>query len=321
MQALIFDRAGEAANVLHLVDRVLPPEQDGHVIVRVTARPIHPADLAFIRGQYRIRPDFPQIAGLEGVGTVIASPPGTAFGPGSRVAFRSPGSWAEVAAVPLKRLIAVPPDISDDDASQISLNPVTAWGLLEEAAVAPDDWIMLSAATSTVANLVAAMAQRRGIRVIGLVRGDAGEARGRSLAEIILSTRDPELPSKIAETTGAHRVAALIDSVGGPLVQKLIPTLQPGGRIVAYGVQDRAPAEITNAMLIYSNLTWTGFGIDRYLSTLSDPAVAHMNGGLWSMVRNATVALPVASRHTLGDFLGALATNAQSGRRGKVLLV
>jgi NADPH:quinone reductase len=252
---------------------------------------------------------------------VIAGPAGTTFGPGTRVAFRWPGSWAEVAAVPIKRLIAVPPDISDDDASQISLNPVTAWALLEETAVEPEDWIVLSAATSTVANLVAAMARKRGICVIGLVRGDAGEAVGRSLAEIILSTRDPELPSKVVETTGARRVAAFIDSVGGPLVQKLIPALRAGGRIIAYGVQDRAPAEITNAMVIYSNLTWTGFGIDRYLSTLSDPAAARMHDELWTMIRNATVALPVASRHTFGDFSGALSADAQSGRRGKVLLV
>jgi NADPH:quinone reductase len=321
MQALVFDRAGDPADALRLVDRALPPEQDGHVLVRVAARPVHPADLAFIRGQYRVRPDFPQVAGLEGVGTVIAGPAGPTFGPGSRVAFRWPGSWAEVAAVPLNRLMAVPPDISNDDASQISLNPVTAWALLEQAAVAPEDWIMLSAATSTVANLVAAMARQRGIRVIGLVRGEAVEARGRSLAEIILSTRDPELPSKVVGTTGARRVGAFIDSVGGPLVQKLIPALQAGGRIIAYGVQDRAPAEITNAMLIYSNLTWTGFGIDRYLSTLSDPAAAHMHGELWAMIRNATIALPIASRHALDDFSGALAADAQSGRRGKVLLV
>jgi NADPH:quinone reductase-like Zn-dependent oxidoreductase len=320
MQALVFDQAGEPADVLRLADRARPA-QDGHVLVQVAARPIHPADLAFIRGQYRIRPAFPQVAGLEGAGTVIAGPAGTAFGAGSRVAFRWPGSWTEIAAVPLERLIAVPADISDDDASQISLNPITAWGLLEQAAARPEDWIMLSAATSTVANLVAAMARRCGIRVIGLVRGEAEEARARSLAEIILSTRDPDLLAKVAETTDERRIAAFIDSVGGPLVQKLFPALQAGGRIIAYGVQDRAPAEITNAMLIYSNLTWTGFGIDRYLSTLPGPAAARMHDELWAMIRNAVVALPVASRHALGDFSGALAADAQSGRQGKVLLV
>jgi NADPH:quinone reductase len=321
MQALVFDQAGEPADVLRLADMAPPPLQDGHVLVQVAARPLHPADLAFIRGQYRIRPDFPQVAGLEGAGTVIAGPTGTAFDPGSRVAFRWPGSWAEMAAVPVKRLIAVPPDMSDDDAGQISLNPITAWGLLEEAGAAPGDWIMLSAATSTVANLIAAMARQRGIHVIGLARGDAGKARTRSLAEIILSTQAPDLLAKVAETSGERRIAAFIDSVGGPLVQKLFPVLRAGGRIIAYGVQDRAPAEITNAMLIYSNLTWMGFGIDRYLSKLTGPAAALMHDALWGMVRTAIVTLPVASHHALGDFSGALAADAQSGRQGKVLLV
>jgi NADPH:quinone reductase-like Zn-dependent oxidoreductase len=39
--------------------------------VRVTARPIQPADLAFVRGQYRLRPAFPQTPGLEGAGVVV----------------------------------------------------------------------------------------------------------------------------------------------------------------------------------------------------------------------------------------------------------
>src|SRR5882672_10332795 len=99
MQAIVFDQAGEPGDVLRLADVVTPTAHDGEVLVKVSARPLHPADLAFIRGQYRIRPSFPQIAGLEGVGMVIAGPTGTAFSPGSRVAFRWPGAWAEIAAV------------------------------------------------------------------------------------------------------------------------------------------------------------------------------------------------------------------------------
>ena len=61
MQAVVFDRAGEPAEVLrHRGDRS-PSAGDNKVFVKVAARPIHPADLAFIRGQYRVRPQFPQV--------------------------------------------------------------------------------------------------------------------------------------------------------------------------------------------------------------------------------------------------------------------
>lgn len=321
MQAIVFDRAGEPGEVLRLVERAVPEPVGDQVLVKVAARPIHPADLAFIRGQYRVRPQFPQSAGLEGAEVVVSSPVNGALAAGTRVAFRFPGSWAEYAAVPLERLITVPADIPDDMACQISLNPITAWALLDQAEVKPGDWILLTAATSTVSNLAGAMAKRRGIQIIGLVRGAAEGKRTRSLAEHVLSTDEPNLPDALLVIAGERRIAALLDSVGGPNTTKLFPALAPGARIIAYGVQDRTPAAVTNAMLIYSNLTWKGFGIDRWLSEFPADQIVGMVGELWSMIRDKTLSLPIASKHSLREFHNALAADAQIARAGKVLLV
>lgn len=321
MHALIFNQAGEPANVLTYTEVAAPTAGDQTVLVKVAARPIHPADLAFIRGQYRVRPAFPQIAGLEGAGIVVESPKDSLFTRGMRVAFRSPGTWAEFAAVPAERLIAVPDAITDEVACQVSLNPLTAFGLLDEAAVKAGDWIMLTAAASTVSNLVASIAQARGVKVIGLVRGSAAEAKTRSRADRIFSVSDPDLTAAIDAVTGGRRIEALLDSVGGPIVPKLFATLAPGARVVAYGVQDREPAAITNAMLIYSNLTWKGFGIDRWLSLTTADVRTRLMSELWSLIGEGTLPLPVASRHALAEFRGALAADAAQGRTGKVLLV
>ncbi len=321
MKSILFRQAGEPATVLQCADAEEPRIRDGHVLVKVTRRPIHPADLAFIRGQYRVRPSFPQVAGLEGCGVVVASPVGAPFSPGSRVAFRNPGSWAEQACVPFDRLIAVPPGVSDEEACQISLNPVTAFGLLDAAQVATGDWILLTAAASTVANMIAAIAMRRGVHVIGLVRGDAEEIKPRVLADHVLSTGDPDVLSEVTAITGALRVSALLDSVGGPRVTELFATLAPAARIIAYGVQDREPTTVTNAMLIYSNLTWQGFGIDRWLLECPPATKAKMIDELWSMIVNKALPLPVASTHSLEQFREALSADARQGRIGKVLLV
>jgi NADPH:quinone reductase-like Zn-dependent oxidoreductase len=321
MKALVFARAGEPHEVLQLADVPAPLPSPDTVVVEVQARPIHPADLAFIRGQYRVRPVLPQIAGLEGAGIVVVGDGDGRIAPGTRVAFRWPGSWAERAAVPVSRLITVPADIADDAACQVALNPVTAWGLLDEARVAAGDCIALTAATSTVANLVAAIARQRGMRVLGIARGDAARGAARSGADQVFAAEDPELAAHILAAAGERRVAALLDSVGGPLVATLLGTLAPGARVIAYGVQDRTPAAITNAMLIYANLTWTGFGIDRWLAQQPAGAIDAMVGALWSLIRDGTIALPVAARHPLAAFAAALAADAQPGRSGKVLLV
>ncbi len=94
MQAIIFERAGEPDDVLSCAEVETPSSSSDRVLVEVKARPIQPADLAFVRGQYRIRPVFPQTAGLEGCGEVVSGGE-PYFCPGCRVAFRTPGTWAE----------------------------------------------------------------------------------------------------------------------------------------------------------------------------------------------------------------------------------
>src|SRR5262249_43417646 len=56
MKAIVFARTGDAEEVLDLADRVEAELRPGDVRIRVTARPIQPADRFFIRGQYRIPP-------------------------------------------------------------------------------------------------------------------------------------------------------------------------------------------------------------------------------------------------------------------------
>jgi NADPH:quinone reductase len=278
MRAIAFDRPGEPEQVLKLADVTAPQLRSGEQLVKVTARPVQPADLSFIRGQYRIRPSVPQVAGLEGVGMVLEGPSGP-FAKGTRVAFRWPGSWAELAAVPGDRLIPVPADIPDGAACQISLNPLTAWALLEEAEAKSGDWVLLTAGASTVSNLIAAIARARGIRTIGIVRGEAAVAALRAAADHVFSVQAPQLLAQISGVTGG-KVVALLDSVGGSIVPRLIPALAAGAKIIAYGVQDREPAAVTNAMLIYSNLVWTGFGIDWWLSRRSPVALTAILTGL-----------------------------------------
>jgi NADPH:quinone reductase len=320
MKALVFEHVGSPDEVLQVAD-IPPPElRNGQVLVKVNARPVQPADSFFIRGQYRLKPNFVQIAGLEGAGVVIDG--GRSSIPkGARVAFRWPGTWAEFAAIPVERLIAVPDDVPDTVACQISLNPVTAWALLDETSPRAGDWIIVTAGVSTVSALVAGIARHRGVHVIGLVRGNAdGESAKRSAADLVLSIGESDLIERIVRATGEEKAAALLDSVGGPLTAKLFSALKPGARIVAYGTQEREPAPITNAMLVYSNLTWMGFGIDRWLSGLPAEQCARMLEDLWSMIRLASLALPVDSVHPLADFRSALAADANRNRRGKVLI-
>ncbi|MDB5708370.1 MAG: hypothetical protein JWL96_440 [Sphingomonas bacterium] len=317
MKAIIFDQAGEPGSVLRFGEAPGPASEDGAALVDVTARPLQPADMAFIRGRYRLQPIFPQVAGLEGAGSIV-DPGASGLPVGTRVAFRAAGSWAAHVAVLPERLIVVPDDIPDDDACQISLNPLTALGLLDSARVAPGDTILITAAASTVAGIIAAICRVRGISTIGIARNATSAAR--ATTDTALAADDPDLLAKLQGLTRGAAPAALLDSVGGPLVATLMPALQPGARIIAYGVMDPSPAAVTNAALIYQNLTWIGFGIDRWLAALPTAQHAALVAQLFAMLRDGSLHLPVAARFPLDRIHDALGADAAAGRNGKVVL-
>lgn len=256
----------------------------------------------FVRGAYRIRPALPQIAGLSGVGKVVNGNPAVGLPRGTRVAFRSPGAWAERVAVPVERTFPLPKGVSDDDGAQLPLNPITAWGLLDMANVKPGDWVGLTAPASSVAQLVMALAEMRGIHTVP-----------------IQSTADASLADTIHSLTAGKGLAAVLDSVGGSLIERLFGAMQLGGTIVAYGTLSNETIALRNAALIYSNLSWHGFGVDHWLASMTPDARARMLEALHDAMQDHRLPLPVRARFALADFRQAL-RSAEEIAPGKVFL-
>jgi NADPH:quinone reductase-like Zn-dependent oxidoreductase len=302
MKAIVFRSAGAPLEVLELRDTVEPTPAAGEVLVAVAARPIHPADLAFIRGAYRIRPALPQVAGLSGVGRVVRSGHGVGLAEGTRVAFRWPGAWGERVAVPEERVYVVPDDLSDDDGAQLPLNPITAWGLLDMAGVRPGQWVGLTAPKSSVAQITAALATMRGAHPLPI---ESSNVEG--------------LSERVRAVTHGKGLSALLDCVGGRLIEALFDVLEPGATIVAYGTLSNESIAVRNATLVYANLTWRGFGIDRWMAGIDAAGRARMLRDLHQAIRSKRLPLPVQARFPLAEFATAVRL-AQQGGPGKVFL-
>lgn len=315
MQAVVFDAPGQPESVLRVADIEVPQPSEGEVLVRIDARPIQPSDLMFIGGRYRIKPVLPQVAGLEGSGSIVAVGANVSLKPGTRVAFRHPGSWGEYACVPQARLYVVPDGIPDEDAAQFSLNPVTAWALLDESHAGAGEWIAINAATSSVARLVIGLAQQRGIRIVALVRAIPVQA----LPAPTITSDPADLSERILAATGGMPVTALLDSIGGTAITGALPALEQGGKIVSYGMLGAQAAPVSNADMIYRNLCWKGFGIDYWLDH-AGPLRARMVDELWQAIRTGTLTLPIKARHALDNVIEAIECEKADSRVGKVLL-
>jgi NADPH:quinone reductase-like Zn-dependent oxidoreductase len=147
LQAVVFERAGQAEDVLQVRDVLPPAPAAGQVLIEVAARPIHPADFMFIAGRYRVAPVYPQTAGFDGVGRIVACAPDVNHPlPGTRVAFRHPDAWAKLAVAPVNHVYPVPDGIPDEVACQFPLNPLTAWGTLAECQPPPPGGRVLATA-------------------------------------------------------------------------------------------------------------------------------------------------------------------------------
>jgi len=314
MNAVVFRTAGVPAEVLRMEALPIPEPQVGEVLVHMEASPVQPADLLFIAGRYRIQPQPTQVAGLEGCGTVVTCGPGAAMTPGTRVAFRHPGCWAEYTCVPADKVCIVPEGVPADAASQFSLNPLTAWALLEECDARTGDSIAVNAAGSAVAALVRALAHRRGVRVVGIHRRLPAGSDGSPE----VSSETPDLAAELRQAGNGQPLEALLDCVGGEAVMRVLPALAVGATIVSYGVLEREPAGMRNADLIYRNLTWKGFGIDHWLAKQAG-GLGEVQRQLWAAWRDGALPLPVRSRHSLANFRQALEEAALPGA-GKVLL-
>jgi NADPH:quinone reductase-like Zn-dependent oxidoreductase len=317
MRAVLFQAAGKPKDVLRFsMDIPVPSPRLGEVLVQVDARPIQPADIMFIEGRYRIKPQYPQIAGLEGTGIVVGLGAGVSIKTGTRVAFRYPATWAEYVAVPADHVYVVPDGAPIESAAQFALNPVTAWALLDETGAQPGDWIAINAATSSVAHLVRNLAVRRSIGVIGIVR--AGSSVETRFPAIPADT--PNLAAKILGATGGVPITGYLDSVGGMLINNILPALGAGATIVSYGVLEQVPAPILNSEMIYRNLCWKGFGIDHWLSVSKNlrPAMADQ---LWTAILDGGLPLPVRSKYSLEKYAVAITDARQTGAQGKVLIV
>jgi NADPH:quinone reductase-like Zn-dependent oxidoreductase len=233
----------------------------GEVLVGVEFSPINFNDLMVIWGIYAWRPELPATMGNEGVGKVVAIGEGvTAVKAGDRVILPfTVKKWQQRVVVPAEELIVVPPDADPQQAAMMAINPVTAALLLDEYVdLQPGDAVAYNAATSGLAQWLAVLAGKRGVRTIGLVRRREDIERvKRGGCEFVVAD-DEELGAVQARLQGLN-VRLGLDVIGGASAGRLLHLLGPKGKLVTYGVVSGKPMELPGSLLIWKQLSVEGF--------------------------------------------------------------
>ncbi len=278
MRSVVADTVGEPSEVLHLQTRPIPQPGPGQVRIRVKAVPVEASDLHTIRGRYGFTPEFPAVPGIESIGVVDELGSGAdVLSVGQRVTtIGATGTWQEYVVADVAQVLPVPAEMSDSTAAQLLSNPLTAVILTsDELEVRPGEWLLQTAAGSTVGQMVIHLGAHVGFKTLNVVRR-------RSVVEDILAlggtavicTEDEDLGERVAEIVGDDGVSKAIDCVSGQVGADVSRALAPHGELVVFGAlsthrqtdRDKLTIPIFARSLIYETKTVRGFCLFRWFT-------------------------------------------------------
>ena len=152
------------------------------------------------------------------------------------------GGYAELATVPVDRLVHVPDEVSLTDAAAVLNDGATALALMAGTGVRSGEWVLILGATGAMGLLLTQLARAAGghvlagLRVAGARRGAAKAEQARAAgAEVVIDYADPGWTGRVTAATGGAGPAVVLDGVGGALGTAAFATLATGGRFSGHG--------------------------------------------------------------------------------------
>jgi NADPH:quinone reductase-like Zn-dependent oxidoreductase len=333
MHALVAHAVGEPADVLRLETRPVPEPGPGEVRVRVHAAPVHLTDLHILRGRYGFAPELPAVLGVESVGTVDALGEGVeSVDVGQRViTVGITGTWQQYVVAEAGRVLAVPDTMSASTAAQLLTNPLTAVLLVRsELVVGPGEWLLQTAAGSTVGRLVLQLGRHSGFKTINVVRRRAAVEELLELGGTkVICTEDEDLVERVTEIAGEEGVHKAIDCVAGRVGADVFRSLAPGGEMVVYGAlsthRQTDPEQLTiplrTSALIYGTKRVRGFWLYRWFSTTPQEQIGAALSQTFELVAGGTIRIPEGQPLPLTQFADAVRLAEAPGRGSKPLLL
>ena len=308
--------------VLELVDVPVPEPKANEAVVKLAASGVNFIDVYQREGRYKV--PLPFVLGQEGAGVVTAVGSNvTAVNAGDRVAWTGLlGGYAEYAAVPADRLVAIPDGVTDQQAAAAMLQGMTAHYLCHDTyALKRGETALVHAAAGGVGLLLVQMAHNIGARVLATVSTEekAKLAREAGADEVILYTKS-DFEAETRRLTNGQGVHVVYDSVGKTTFEKGLNVLRPRGMMVLFGGSSGAvPPFDLIALSQKGSLYVTRPTLVNYIATREE--LMSRSGAVFAMISSGKLKLRIAHTYPLAD--AQRAHRDLEGRKttGKLLLL
>jgi NADPH:quinone reductase len=327
MRAVLVEAFG-GPEVLGVVEVPDPSPGTGQVLIEIEAAGVNRADALTRAGKYHRGGQPPVLLGLEAAGTVTGLGEGTnGFRVGQKVlvmgAANAPGFYAEQAAVPVERVVALPAGIDPTQAAALPVAWLSAWNCLHRLGrIQPGETVLIHAAASGVGSAAVQIAVAAGARVIAAAGTPAKTTWVAALgAHEVIDSRalsGDGLLARVKDLTGGRGADVVLDNVGGDVFALSLKAAAQGGKVVALANVALAPSTIDTRDFYPKNVSIHGYQGTNLIEHGYDP-----RGDLEQLiakVASGELTVPVDSVFPLPDAAGAHRRLESRAARGKVML-
>jgi NADPH:quinone reductase-like Zn-dependent oxidoreductase len=220
----------ETESRLELRDAPRPEPKPGQLLVRVRAASLNRGELLRAHGVHKIGPAKP--AGMDGAGEVE--------GTGERVMGRLPGAFAEYALMDRSDALAVPANLSWEEAAATPVTFLVVYDMLaQQGSLKAGEWLLVTGASSGVGVAALLAAKAIGAKVIGTSGSSSKiELLKKHGLDVAIQTRKPDFSKQVLEATGGQGVNLVVNNVGGTVFAETIKCLAYEGRHATVGYVD-----------------------------------------------------------------------------------
>ncbi|MDO8435041.1 MAG: quinone oxidoreductase [Candidatus Binatus sp.] len=322
MKAIQFERLG-GPEVMQLREIPRPELRPGTVLVKNQVIALNYGDTFFIRGQYLVKPAFPDTPGMEAAGVIEeVAPDVKGLTPGMRVAYIGMGAYAEYTRIRPSRVMAIPDFMDFEQAAAFPIAVLTAWHLLHTChRIDAGETVIVHSAAGGVGIAAVQIAKAAGARVIGTVSADHKiDFVRRYGADEVINYATHDFAEESMRLGGGRGVDLILDAVGKPTFGNGLKCLAPFGHLILYGSAGGPPDPINPMMMLFAkSLKVSGFVVPMVYAMHE----IHQRGvdDVFRLAREGRLTVPIGQRFALSEAVEALRFLESRRSVGKLLLI
>jgi len=174
------------------------------------------------------------------------------------------GVYADHAIVPIKSLVAPPPNLSNIEAASVWMQYFTAYGIVQAGRATLGDYVLIPAASSSVGLAAIQLANWVGAVPIAMTRSSAkAQALHDHGARHVIASSEVDVVAEVMRVTGGKGARVVFDPVGGPYVETLARAMCDEGKLIIYGSLSGQPTPYPHWSAAVKGLSLRGWVVSQ----------------------------------------------------------